>query len=141
MSLAYAALPSVRTIVAFKTMSLDRDGDLPRWPADLPQSKANHVFFRNACVVRADVEKWAEGFRGPCTMTQNWGRCDGYPDGYPKGQMTEPDWDILRISGEVDRENGGLISGTRYVSIELRDEEPDHEDMDVDEGVDWPNIS
>lgn len=127
-------------------MSDDRNGDLKSWPADLPQSKAAHVFFRNACVVKADVEKWAEGFRGPCTMTQNWARCDGYPESYPEGGMLEPDWDTLRISGEVDRDNGGLLPGTRHVDIELlHDYDPDANSddgrMGVEEGVDWPDLS
>lgn len=99
------------------------DGDFPGWPEGLPQSRASRVVFQDCAVVKADAQKWAVGFRGPCLMTQNW-----YPNGgqYPEGAR-DPDWDALRISGQIEPATGELVPGTREMNIALVDEDPDEE--------------
>lgn len=99
------------------------EGNLAGWPVDLPSSKASKVGSLDSVIVKADVERWAAGFRGPCLMTQNWWGCGGE---YPEGARF-PDWDTLRITSQVDPMTGGLVPDTRDVDIKLVDQEPDEE--------------
>lgn len=54
-------------------------------------------------------------------MTQNWYGNGGY---FPEGAR-HPDWDTLRISGQIKSTIDGLVPGTREVEIELVDDNPD----------------
>lgn len=95
--------------------------------------------FLNSVVVKADIEQWTVGFRGPCQMTQNWLSPGG---GAFPGGMRYPDWDQLRISPEIDA-SGNMIPGTRRVHITLEDDDPDpmYSLAFRDHGVVWPDAT
>ena len=67
-------------------------------------------------------------------MKQNW---HGLP-GRPK-EVTEPDWDFLEISVQLDPETKQAMPGTRHIDIRLLEPDPDEEFINLeDPGIDWP---
>ena len=96
-------------------LSHDKAGNFLGWPEGLPLSCASRVVFSDSMVVKADVQRWSAGMRGPCVITQDWYKGGNeMPDG-----VTMPDWDLVRIRPR--REPSIVSTGAEDadVSIEL----------------------
>lgn len=66
---------------------------------------------------RAEVLRFAEGFRGPCIITQN---CDRY-----SVERADPRCCHVEITAQIDQSTGDVVEGTRCVKLlegeDLRD--------------------
>lgn len=121
-------------MIAECTWSTKVEGDFDGWPSDLPHSKASRVVFIDGTVVKADIEKWAAGFAGPCVMTQNWRGVGGLE--YPEG-VRSPEWDTLHIVVQKGYARGATPCENRTVKIELVDDDPEERlQTPRDHGVD-----
>ena len=130
---AWAALPSIKTIIP----NLEHGSCFDGWPEGLPHSRVPRVVFRDCCVSKDAVLRWADGFDAPCVMTQNFYRgTEGRLDG-----IHYPEWDYLEVKGQTDPDSGRIVLGTR--EVELRLDDPDnegHDEVQFDEGINFPDV-